>query len=174
MVGGDKAGADGVEVDVVAAGAEIVAAALVDDKGFVAPAEEVAEKLMAAIEAAGVGGQEPLHARGQIGLRGLGDEMKMVSHQAPGVELPGRLLTGFAEGAQKSAAVEVIEEDGFAAVAAAHEVVGGPWRLNSERLWHKRLPQGAIKRSGTDGGSAVNAGVSNMRPDPFQEFREVV
>ena len=46
LVGREEAGADGVEMHVIAGGPEVVAAAFVDDEGFVASAEEVAEELM--------------------------------------------------------------------------------------------------------------------------------
>lgn len=138
LVGGNEAGTDGVEVDVIAGGAQIVTAALVDDEGFVASAEEMAEKLVAAVEAAGVSAQEPLHADDEIGLGRLGDEMKMVSHETEGVDLPAGLFTGGAEGGEEGLAVGVVAEGGFAVVAAAHEMVNGPGVLDAQGAWHGR------------------------------------
>jgi len=139
LVGGDEAGADGVQVDIVASGAEVVATALVDDEGFVTAAELVAEKLAAAIEAACVGAQEPFHAGDEIGLGPLGDEMEMISHEAEGVDLPAGFFAGLAQGAEERAAVGVVAKSGFAVVAPAHEMVNGAGELYAQGPGHEAM-----------------------------------
>ena len=132
LVRREKASPNGVQMHVVAGGAEVVAAALVDDEGFVAAGEEVAEEFVAAVEAPGISAQKPLHAGDQIGLGRLGDEMKMIGHEAEGVDLPAGFFAGGTKGLQETAAVGVVAEGGFAMVAAAHEVVDGTGELNAQ------------------------------------------
>jgi len=51
--------------------------------------------------------------------------MKVIAHQAPGVDLPVGLLTGLAKCLQKKLAVFRGAEDGFAMVATVQEYVPG-------------------------------------------------
>ena len=81
------------------------------------------ENFVAAIEAVGISAGEPLHAGDEIGARGFENEVKMIGHQAPGVDLPAGFGAGFAEGLQEEFAVFIAEEDGFAAVTAVDDVV---------------------------------------------------
>jgi hypothetical protein len=110
---------------------EITIAAAIDDEGLVAAAEEVAEEFVAAVEAARVGGKEPFHAVDEIGLGCLEDEMKMIVHEAIGMNLPGGLGASFAQGFEKEETVFFIVEDGLAAVATAHDVIDGSRILNA-------------------------------------------
>ena len=88
------------------------------------------------VEAAGVIAEEPFHAHDEVGLGCLGDEMKMISHEAPGPELPAGFVAGFAQSGQETAAILIIAEDGFAAVAAIHQVIDGSGKLDPQRPWH--------------------------------------
>jgi len=51
LVGRDETGADRVEMHVIAGGAQVIAAAFVDDERLVTAGEQVREELMAAVEA---------------------------------------------------------------------------------------------------------------------------
>jgi hypothetical protein len=93
-------------------------------------------ELMPAIESAGVSAEEPFHAHHQIGLRRFGDKVKVVSHQAIGVDLPASLFAGFAQGAKESLAILVIEEDRFPPISPAHQMVDGSGKLNTQWSWH--------------------------------------
>jgi len=62
----------------------------------------------------------------------------MVGHQAKAVNLPDRLLAGLPQRGQKQLAIEVIVEDGFAAIAATHEVVNRARILDSHLARHAR------------------------------------
>ena len=66
----------------------IAVAAAIDDEGFVAAAEEMAENFVPAVEAAGVGAQKPFHPGDEVGQRRFQNEMKMILHQAIRVDLP--------------------------------------------------------------------------------------
>jgi hypothetical protein len=96
----------------------------------------VAEVLVAAVEAGGVGAQEPFHARDKIRARRFQDEMKVVAHQTVSVDLPGGFLAGFPEGFEEQMAVVVIVKDIFAAVAAIHNVIDRAFVLNAEFSGH--------------------------------------
>jgi hypothetical protein len=94
------------------------------------------EELMPAIEPSGISAEEPFHARYQIGLRRLGDEVKVISHQAIGVDLPTGLFAGLAQRAEESLAILVIKEDRFTPISPAHQMVDGTGKLNSQWSWH--------------------------------------
>ena len=121
---------------VVADGAQVAVAAAIDQEGLVTSAKEVAKEFVAAVEAAGVGAQEPFHARDQIGPGRLDHQMKMIFHEAIGMHLPGSFGAGLREGFEETPAVEVVLEDGFAAVAAAHDVVNGAGVLDAKFAGH--------------------------------------
>src|SRR5690606_8938695 len=79
--GGDKAGADGIEVDVVEERPQVqIAVALprFDEHGLVAVAEEPPPFAMARVEASRVGVLEPAHALDEIGGRSLDEEVVVV------------------------------------------------------------------------------------------------
>src|SRR5664279_4626132 len=105
---------------VIASSSQIARRALVNDQRLVASAEKMPEELMPAIEPSGVSAEEPFHARHQIWLWRLGHEVKVISHQAIGVNLPARLFAGLAQRAEESLAILVIEEDRFTPISPAH------------------------------------------------------
>ena len=123
-------------MDVIADGFEVARGAAIDDQGLVTAAEEVAEEFVAAVEAAGVGAQEPFRAGNKVATGRLDDQMKMIGHEAPGVELPAGLLAGFIEGFQEELAIPVCLENGFATIATVHDVVHRAWVLDSEFSRH--------------------------------------
>ena len=98
MVGGEQFGASRVKMDVVADGPQVTAATAIHDKCFVTAAKEVAREFMAAVKATGVRSKEPFHPGDEVRLRGFDDQVKMILHQAPGVNLPGGFDAGFREG----------------------------------------------------------------------------
>ena len=58
--------------------------------------------------------------------------MKVIGHQAIGVDLPACFLASLAQGLEKSTTVVIILKDGLAAVAPIHDVVDGTGLLNSQ------------------------------------------
>src|ERR1043166_166478 len=126
---------------------EVAIAASIDDLGFITAAEQMAEELMAPIEAAGINSQQPCHARHQVGLGRLDDQMKMIAHQAPGVDAPTGSGTSLIQALQEKLAVCVRFEDCFATIAPAHNMVDGPRILNSQLSSHTPSQTGLLSTS---------------------------
>lgn len=78
--GFEEIGARGIEMNVIANGAQVAVAAAVDNEGFIAAAEQVAKVLVAVVEARGVGAEKPFHAVDKVGARRFNDEMKVIAH----------------------------------------------------------------------------------------------
>src|SRR6476660_8271552 len=91
-----------------------------------------------------VNAQEPFHSGNEIGLRGLDHEMKMVAHQAPGMDLPFGLGAGFAKGAQEELAIVIVFEDVAALVSTIDHVVNSTGIFNAQFAWHG--PEHALNR----------------------------
>ena len=91
---------------------------------------------MAAIEPAGIDTEEPFHARDQIALRRLDDRVKMIAHEAVGVDLPRGFAARLAERGEKATAVVVIAEDGLAMIAPVHHMVDRTRIFHSELAGH--------------------------------------
>jgi hypothetical protein len=92
----------------------------------------VAEKPVAAIEASGIGPQEPLHAWDEVCLGRFHNQVEMIAHQAPGVNLPVGFGTGLPQRIQKQLPVFVAAENVFAVIPSAHDVVGCSRILESQ------------------------------------------
>ena len=75
---------------------------------------------MAAVEARGVSAEQPFHAGNQVATGGFDDEMKVVPHQAIGVELPVCLGVSFPQGLQEAAGINGVLETRFPPVASIH------------------------------------------------------
>ena len=88
---------------------------------------------MPAVETSGISAGQPLHAHDEVGLGRLGDKMKLIAHETPGMELPAGFLACLAERVEEAAAVEVIAEDGFAAVTPVHQMIDGSGKLDAQR-----------------------------------------
>ena len=58
--------------------------------------------------------------------------MKVVGHQAIGVELPAGLLARFGQGLEKAEAVMVVVENLFPPIATIHQVIDGARILDSK------------------------------------------
>jgi hypothetical protein len=109
----------------------------------------MAKELVPPVEPAGIGPQKPFHSQDQIGLRSFDHQMKMISHQTPGVDLPVRFCTGLAERLEEPLSIQIVVENGFAPIAAIHDVVDGAGILDAQLATHApALPQAATKRQG--------------------------
>jgi hypothetical protein len=62
--------------------------------------------------------------------------MKVIGHEAEGMDLPGGFGARFTKRFEEAFAVPVIFKDGFAAVAAVHNVVKGAGILDTELAGH--------------------------------------
>ena len=98
----------------------------VHDQGLVAAAEQMAEQLVAAVEPARVSAEKPFHARNQVRLGRFDHQVKMIRHEAIGMNLPARLAARLAQGLDKPLAVGVVVKDRFAPVPTIHDVVLNP------------------------------------------------
>src|SRR6266498_2209318 len=88
----------------------------VHDQRLVAAAEQMAEQLVAAVEPARVSAQKPFHARNQVGMGRFEHQVKMIRHEALGMNRPARLAAHRAQGLDKPLAVVLVVEDRFAPV----------------------------------------------------------
>jgi hypothetical protein len=136
LFGTNKTGAHRIQVNIVAHRLQVAIAAAIHDEGLVPAAEEVAEFLLSMIKSVGVNTQQPLHPRDQVGARRLEDQMKVVAHETPGVNLPVGFFTRLAQRFQQELAVDVVHKDSLTAVSAIHHVVHRAGILNSELTSH--------------------------------------
>ena len=75
------------------------------------------------IESRGVSAKEPLHADDEIGLRRFHDEVKMIRHQAIGMNLPTGFAANILQRLDKTLAITVVVENILPPVAPAHDVI---------------------------------------------------
>ena len=118
-----QASPDGVEMDITRDRPEV--GLILDQLGAIAALEDVAGEAMASGPGVGIRGEQHLHAPGEVGLRGLDDDMKVVGHQDEGVDPPGAADRGAGEVVAEAGPVVVVADDILSAVAAGHEVVDG-------------------------------------------------
>jgi hypothetical protein len=89
------------------------------------PVKDMPEKFVAVVEPNRVGAQQPPHSFHRMRLRRFCHEMKMVSHQTIGMNLPGSFRASFGQSFQEIVSVNVRQKDVFATIPAAHQVVSG-------------------------------------------------
>src|SRR5437867_7805757 len=84
-----------------------------------------------------------------VPTRRSSDLMKVIAHQAPGVNQPVCFFTGLTQRLKQKLPVAVVAEDRFAAVTAVHDVVEGGRVLNTNLSGHPgRFPQAMRKVKG--------------------------
>ena len=66
------------------------------------------EQLVPMVQPDGVGAQQLARAFDQVGVRGFGHQMKMILHQAIGMDLPTRLLARFGESLEEILPVYIV------------------------------------------------------------------
>src|SRR6266446_2882246 len=88
------------------------------------------------IVSASVNAQKPFHAIHQVGAGCLGHQVKMITHQTPGVNLPIGFRASLSEGFQEQSSVVVVLENGFPAITAVHHMVNRSRVLHSELSSH--------------------------------------
>src|SRR5260370_39698703 len=107
------------------------------------------KELVPPVEPAGIGAQKPFHSHDQVGLRSFDNQMKMISHQTPGVDLPVGFCAGLAQRLEEPLPIQIVVENGFASIAAIHDVVDGA-RISDAQLatLAPALPQAATSVKG--------------------------
>jgi hypothetical protein len=123
-------------VHVTANGLQVTVATAIDWQCLVAPAEQVPKFFVPMVKPAGVNPQEPVHPLDRIAWRHFGNQMKVIAHKTPGMELPVGFLAGFDEGIQEEVAVIIIQKDGLAAISALHQMINRAGILHSELPGH--------------------------------------
>jgi hypothetical protein len=73
--------------------------------------EQMALAVVTVVESLRVLEAEPVHAAGELLLRGLHDHVKVVRHQAPGLTLPPEVLLGSPAVGAERLAVVVVPDD---------------------------------------------------------------
>src|SRR6266446_893078 len=96
----------------------------------------MAEKFVSPVEAGSIGPQQPFHAVHQIGFWRFDHEMEMITHEAPGMDLPVGFGARLTECSNEQLAILVATEDIFAMIAPVHHVINGPLVLDSEFTSH--------------------------------------
>jgi hypothetical protein len=97
----------------------------------------MAEELVPAVEPPGVHASEPFHARHQIGSGRFQHQMKMIVHQAPGVDSPIGPLTRLGERLQEDLPVGVVPEDSLAMIAATQDMIQSPGKFDAQFTGHE-------------------------------------
>jgi len=120
--GADELGAERVALD-VGQDAEQVRV-LLNREGAEAALPDVAATAMAAVVAADVAGEQPLHESAEVAIAaGPEDEVEVIGHQAEGGHAHGQALAAGGEQVEKGAVVGLVVEDAGAAVAAIDDVI---------------------------------------------------
>ena len=140
VFGAQRARSHRIEMHVITRRLQVAVAATLDQQGFVASAKNVAEELLAMIQADGVGAQKPAHAGHPIRVGRLQHQMKMVAHQAIGMDLPFGLLAGLSQGLEKVQAVHIINENILPAVTTVHHMVDRARIFHSHGARHELRP----------------------------------
>ena len=109
---------------------------LLHHDGLVAVLEEMARALVAAVEGAGVAGEEAPHAPGERAAPGADQEVGVVGEERPGVDGEGAVRRQGGQAGDEVRAVRVVAEDGAALEAPHHHVVEGPRGIEAGLAWH--------------------------------------
>ena len=112
------------------------ASAGVHQERFVSASKEMAPQTVSAIELLSVGTQQPLHAGAQIAPRRFHNEMKMVIHEAIGVNLPPSPPAGPGQQLKEELPIGVMSKDCFAPVTTAKHVIDRARILDAQRSGH--------------------------------------
>ena len=125
---------DGVQYDIAADLKEMTV--LLDQDRLVPALKEVPGPSVALVEQLGIDAVHLPHADGEITIRGLDEEVKMVGHQAVGVADPGIALVDVLEGVQEVLSVGVILEDRLLLVAAGGHMIDSAGIFDAEGTSH--------------------------------------
>ena len=108
----------------------------VHDNRLVAPLQHVASPAVSPVKGLGVGSVEAAHAPDQVRLGGLEQQVKVVAHQAIGIEQPALLPDLFGQRPDKGQPVPVAFEDRLLPIPAGGDVIDGAREFQSEGPGH--------------------------------------
>ena len=89
------------------------------------------------IQAQGIAAQEPAHSGHEIGIRSFEHQMKMIPHQAIGMDLKAGFQACFCERFQKVLPVDVVMKDVFPTISPAHDVIDRSGIFDADLPWHE-------------------------------------
>ena len=84
------------------------------------------------IEPFGIGSQQPFHAENEICFRCLDNQMKVVVHEAVGMDLPAGFFTNLPYGSEQTPAILIISENILTLVPAIHHMIDRPRIFNAQ------------------------------------------
>ena len=125
-----------IQVHIVAHRAQIAMAASVHRHRLVPPRKQMTAGPVPDIEPFGIYSQQPFHPRHQIGLRRFDHQVKVIAHQAPGMDLPTGFRTGLMQGGQKPLVIQAVAKNLVPPISATHHMINRPGILNPQRSWH--------------------------------------
>ena len=126
----------GIQRHVITHRLEIPTAAAIDDQGFGAAVEHMAQELVPVIQSDGLGDQEPAHPRHQAGVGRFDHQVKVGAHQTIGRHLKARFLARFGQRLWEILPVHILQKNVLPPVATAHDVVNGPRIFHSHCARH--------------------------------------
>lgn len=125
----DDPGSNGIEVDVSAYFEEVPV--LFHDLGMETSLKEMTGATMPSVEEAGIASIEILHPRGEIRLRGLHEEMIVISHQDERVQSPSVRFDRPPQPVKPSLTVRVVLHDVLMRIPARSNMVDRTGELDS-------------------------------------------
>src|SRR5207248_836845 len=98
--------------------------------------------LVDAVEPDHVLSVQPVHAAGEVGFRGLDEEVKVIRHQDERADAPAETPDGLSEEFEEDFAVVVVVEDGSPLIAAGGDVMECASEVGAKCSCHvPRLPR---------------------------------
>ena len=77
-----------------------------------------------------------MHARAEVGVRGLHQQMEMISHNDITQQLPSMADDRLFEPINQPASVRIIADDFLPGIAPRHHVINGALKFNAKSSWH--------------------------------------
>jgi hypothetical protein len=97
----------------------------------------MAEELAPVIQAQGVGAEESTHPLHKVAIGRFDHQMKVIAHQAKGMDLKTCLLAGLRQGLEEILTIHIVVENVFAPIPTAHDVVHGSRILDAQLARHE-------------------------------------
>ena len=132
----DQAGAEGVTLDVAEASQKV--AILLDGKRPETPLPNMPRGLMAAMMAADMSGEEPLHEAAKVTIgEGPQHEVEVVGHEAVRQNTHREAVASQGEQIDEDRIVLVIQEDGGPSIPAIEDMVAMAGSRGAKGAWHE-------------------------------------
>jgi hypothetical protein len=93
---------------------------------------------VSSVEGDSVVGQDPPHDRGKTNRAALNEHVKVVGHERPSVDTSAGLRNDGGKSLKEVQPIRISQEDVHPFEAADHNVVKGPFGIQSRSAWHGR------------------------------------